>query len=71
MYFLYLTFFTSDSDYVNKFVYTLVACILLIYFVNYLIYNYMYKGFWLSLLISFGFSILIFGIFAISILVFN
>ncbi len=58
--------FTSDSDYVNKFVYTFVACILLIYFVNYLIYNYMYKGFWLSLLISFGFSILIFGIFAIS-----
>jgi len=58
--------FTSDSDYVNKFVYTLLACILLIYFVNYLIYNYMYKGFWLSLLISFGFSILIFGIFAIS-----
>jgi hypothetical protein len=58
--------FTSDSDYVNKFVYALLACILLIYFVNYLIYNYMYKGFWLSLLISFGFSILIFGIFAIS-----
>lgn len=68
---LYLCIFVSDiltyeSDHLSKFIYTLISCVLLIYFVNYLIHKYIYKGFWLSLLISLGFSILIFLIFAIS-----
>ena len=54
---------TYESDYLNNLVYILLFCVLTIYIVNYLIHKYMYKGFWLSLLISFAFSILIFGVF--------
>ena len=62
---LYLAIFmmdimTYESKFINRMLYILLFCVLLSYCINYLIHKYMYKGFWLSLLISFSFSILIF-----------
>ena len=58
---------TYESEYLNNLVYIFLFCVLTIYVVNYLVHKYMYKGFWLSFLISFAFSLLIFGVFLLCI----
>lgn len=57
---------TYESEYVNKLVVYLLFCVLSLYFINWVIFKYMYKGFWLSLLISFCFTILFGGLFLIA-----
>ena len=57
---------TLESDYVTRMIYFTVFCVLTLYAVNWAVFKYMYYGFWLSLLVSFGFSILVGGIFVIA-----
>lgn len=57
---------TYESDYINKLVTYFMLCLLSLYVINWAIFKYMYKGFWLSFLISIAFTILFAGIFIIA-----
>lgn len=57
---------TYESEFLNRLITYFLFCIISLYFINWAVYKYMYKGFWLSFLISFCFTILFGGIFTLA-----